>query len=166
MTSRAARDMRRDLKAISEKLPGRADHPDEETEQAERSFYPFMQQAWEQIDPEPFVPSWHLEAMAEALEGLTNGDYRNLIINIPPGYAKSLMASVMWPAWEWGPKNRPGQRYIASALGTNISTRDTDRCRDLVGSEWYQERWGHRARINPERNRADRVELTARGATG
>ena len=163
MTGRAARDMRRSLRAISDRLPGQGDHLAEEAGRLASNFYSFVEAAWPHVDPQPFVHAWHLEAICEAMEGLTNGDYRNLIINVPPGHAKSIVASVMWPAWEWGPKNRPGQRYIASALGTNISTRDTDRCRALVGSEWYRERWGHRARINPDRNRADRVELTARG---
>jgi hypothetical protein len=37
----------------------------------------------------------------------TPASITRLLINVPPGTMKSLLAGVFWPAWEWGPKNRP-----------------------------------------------------------
>jgi hypothetical protein len=34
---------------------------------------------------------------------VTEGRINRLLINVPPGSSKSLIVSVMWPAWEWGP---------------------------------------------------------------
>jgi hypothetical protein len=37
------------------------------------------------------------------LEAVTFGDINRLLINVPPGFMKSLLVNVFWPAWEWGP---------------------------------------------------------------
>src|SRR5262249_31442445 len=51
-----------------------------------------------------------LEAICDHLEALTFGDIASnrLLINVPPGFMKSLLVDVFWPAWEWGPCNMPG----------------------------------------------------------
>ena len=50
---------------------------------------------------EPGTPYLHgrvIEAICEHLEAVTAGQIRRLLINVPPGTAKSLLASVLWPA--------------------------------------------------------------------
>ena len=37
----------------------------------------------------------------------------NLIVNIPPGHAKSLLTAVFWPAWVW--INHPEARWLFSS---------------------------------------------------
>lgn len=96
---------------------------------------------------------WHIDAMAEHLEAVTKGDIIRLLINVPPGAMKSLTTGVLWPAWEWGPDNRPSLRYLGSSYSEDYAKRDNRRMRDLVSSEWYQALWG------------DRVELTRMGET-
>ena len=59
---------------------------------------------------------------------------------------KSLLVSVFWPAWEWGPRGRASLRYLASSYSENYVKRDSRRMRDLVASEWYQELWGEKVR--------------------
>jgi hypothetical protein len=39
--------------------------------------------------------------VCEHLQAVTEGRLRHLIINIPPGHAKSLLTAVFWPAWVW-----------------------------------------------------------------
>jgi predicted phage terminase large subunit-like protein len=60
---------------------------------------------------------------------------------VPPGSMKSLLASVLWPAWEWGPKGFRSLRYIATSFNDLPVTRDTRKTRDLILSEWYQSLW-------------------------
>jgi hypothetical protein len=40
----------------------------------------------------------HMRAICEHLQAVIEGRIRDLIINVPPGHAKSLLTSVFWPA--------------------------------------------------------------------
>ncbi len=104
----------------------------------------FVKRAWKTLEPESqYVYEWPIEAIAEHLEAVTNGQITRLLINVPPGLMKSLMTSVFWPSWEWGPKNRPSLRYLATSFNENPVKRDSRKMRDLVASNWYKERWPH-----------------------
>lgn len=108
----------------------------------EDSLAHFIKCAWHVIEPgQPYVHGWHIDAMAEHLEALTNGQINRLLINIPPGMSKSLMVGVFWPAWEWGPRGMASMRYVAASHSHRLSIRDNLRMRRLVSSEWYQSRW-------------------------
>jgi hypothetical protein len=109
---------------------------------AERSLIEFSKQAWEVIEPGArFVDGWHLHAIADHLEAVSDGEINNLIINIPPGCMKSILVSVMWPAWEWA--RDPSLRVLGASYGADLAIRDAQKCRDIVLSEWYQVRWPH-----------------------
>ena len=54
---------------------------------------------------------------------------------------KSLLVSVLWPAWEWGPQGLRSLRYLATSFNDGPVKRDTRKCRDLILSEWYQKLW-------------------------
>lgn len=57
-------------------------------------------QAWPILEPETeFVDGIHVHAICLHLQAVTEGRIPNLIINIPPGHAKSLLVAVFWPAW-------------------------------------------------------------------
>lgn len=95
------------------------------------------------------------------LEAATRGEITRLIVNIPPGFMKSLLVSVFWHAWEWGPRNLPHLRYLATSYSEDFTKRDTRRTRDLIRSEWYQHLWGRRVQLTRIGERS--FENTARG---
>lgn len=102
----------------------------------------FVREAWDVLEPgQPYLHGWHIDAVCEHLEAITDGRLTRLLINIPPGTMKSLIASVFWPAWEWGPKGRPSLRYLTTSYSENYAKRDSRRMRDLVTSEWYRALW-------------------------
>ena len=96
---------------------------------------------------------WHIDAIALHLEAITYGRLlalkaeNRLLINVPPGTMKSLTTSVFWPAWEWGPAGLPSMRYVTSSYSDKYTTRDARRMRDLVMSDWYQQRWGDHVKL-------------------
>ena len=51
---------------------------------------------------------------------------------------------MFWPAWIWGPCNRPSTRFLTAAYSQTLTERDNDRMRLLIQSPEYQRRWGHR----------------------
>lgn len=87
------------------------------------------------------VWNWHLDAICEHLEAVTDGRINRLLINVPPGSSKSLLVSVLWQAWEWGPKGLRSTRYLTTAFNDTPVTRDTRKCRDLIRSDWYRALW-------------------------
>lgn len=109
---------------------------------AESSLIEFTKQAWHIIEPgSTFVDNWHLHAVAEHLEAVSANEIQNLLINIPPGCMKSILVSVMWPAWEW--ITSPDLRVLGASYGEDLAVRDALKCRDIILSEWYQSNWPH-----------------------
>lgn len=107
-----------------------------------RSFAEFVKQAWHVLEPaQPLIWGWSMQAICDHLQAITNGDIQHLVINVPPGLCKSLLVSVFWPAWEWGPAGKPDMRIISASHSQDLSIRDSQRCRDLILSTWYQDRW-------------------------
>jgi predicted phage terminase large subunit-like protein len=108
-----------------------------------RSFAGFVREAWHVIEPgTPLRWNWHLDAMCEHLQAITEGRMTPwLIINVPPGSSKSTIVSVLWQAWEWGPCALRHHRFVSTSFEEGNVTRDTRKCRDLIRSEWYQTLW-------------------------
>ncbi len=102
----------------------------------------FVREAWHVVEPSsPYIHGWHLDAICQHLEAVTDGKINRLLINVPPGTMKSLLTSVLWPAWEWGPKGRPHLRYLTTSYAEKYVKRDSRRMRDLVTSDWYKALW-------------------------
>jgi len=128
-----------------------------DAERARRSFGEFVCQAWPTIEPfTPFVPGWHIDAIVEHLEAVTRGQIRNLLINVPPRHMKSLLVSVLWPAWEW--IDHSERRWLFSSYAAQLSIRDSVKCRRLIESAWYQSRWGDRFALTSDQNTKGRFD--------
>lgn len=117
---------------------------------SEESLLKFIKLHWRVLEPEqPFVSGWALEAICEHLEAVTYGEVNRLLINVPPGFMKSLATDVFWPAWEWGPKNMPSMRYLSFSYSASLTERDNNRFRDLIRSPEYQSNWADRFGVSP-----------------
>jgi predicted phage terminase large subunit-like protein len=108
----------------------------------------------------PLVDSWHIGAICAHLEAVTAGQIPKLLVNIPPGCSKSLLACVFWPVWEW--TRDPRVRWFFASYDQRLSTRDSVRCRTLIESRWFQARWGHQFVFQDDQNQKTYYE-TDRG---
>lgn len=107
---------------------------------AEGSLFEFLRQAWPIIEPgTDFRSNWHLEAICEHLEALATGEIENLLINIPPGFSKSIISSAMFPAWLWIVD--PAKRVMSASYGEDLAVRDAMKTRDIITSDWFQNNW-------------------------
>lgn len=108
-----------------------------------RTFSGFVKEAWHVLEPNtPLKWSWHMACMCDHLEAVTFGRLSPwLIINVPPGSSKSMIVSVLWQAWEWGPCGKRSNRFLTTSFELENVKRDTRKTRDLVASDWYQSLW-------------------------
>lgn len=102
------------------------------------TLYDFIVGGWHIVEPgREFVPNWHIVVICLFLEALAYGKLRRLVINIPPGFMKSLSCCAFFPAWVWG-FVESSYRFIYGSYGQDLSDRDSVRCRDIVLSDWYR----------------------------
>lgn len=115
---------------------------DIDRERSKRSLAAFVKRAWHVIEPStPYVHGWVIDAICAHLEAVSRGEITRLLLNVPPGFSKSLLVGVFWPAWEWGPLGKPQTRYMAASHEITLAIRDNRRMRLLVESDWFQARW-------------------------
>ena len=126
-------------------------------EKARRSLKEFVIQAWHILEPSTeFVDGTPIDAICAHLQAVTEGRIAHLIINVPPGHAKSLLVCVFWPAWVW--IDQPESRWLFASYREPLSVRDSLRCRTLIESDWYQLRWGNRFQLRKDQNQKQRFE--------
>lgn len=109
----------------------------------------FIAEAWPVLHSiaDPYLPNWHIDMIGDHLEAVTYGKIlqlgmsNRLRVNQPPGTMKSLMVNVFWTAYEWGPAGMPYLTNTATSFREDYCKRDCRRVRDLVLSDWFQERW-------------------------
>jgi predicted phage terminase large subunit-like protein len=134
----------------------------------ENNLYHFLTGAWKHIDPSPWKDGWPIEAVAEHLQAVVDGEIKRLLINIPPRMGKSSVTSVAFPAWTWAqrhhsPTSGPGVQFLCASYGSSLAMRDSVKCRRLIESPWYQEIWGDRFDLTSDQNTKGRFLNDKRG---
>ena len=72
-----------------------------------RSLYHFIQWFWPVICNQQFEGNWHIEVLCKELERVAkrvaNREQKlhDVIFNVPPGTSKTIVCSIMFPAWCW-----------------------------------------------------------------
>lgn len=128
-----------------------------------QSLFGFVKEAWPILEPKtPFVEGWVIRAICDHLEAVTRGEIQYLLINVPPGMMKSLLVSVLWPAWEWA-MGCAHLRYLTSSYSEPNVIRDNLKMRRLVESDWYQDLWGDKVKLVKDQNAKKKFENTATG---
>lgn len=128
-----------------------------------RDLASFVKQAWPYVSSEPLLWSWYLDAICIHLEAAFRGEIKRLAINIGPGHAKSLIVSVLFPAWVW--TQRASSQFICASHSASFSSRDSIKCRSLIESEWYRKSYADPAgwRLRHDQNAKDLYQNTAHG---
>ena len=80
--------------------------------------------------------NWHLDLIASRLEDVLAGRTRRLIINIPPRYGKSLLASVAFPAFIHG--RDPTAEIVCVSYAHDLAEKMAADTRRLMNTDWYQ----------------------------
>lgn len=120
-------------------------------------FRDFITGAWQVVEPATlYVPNWHIDAIAEHLQAVTDGQIRDLLINMPPRFMKSTLVSVMWPVWSWTFK--PSTRWLTASYALSLAIRDALKSRRLIQSSWFQSHYGSAFTLTSDQNQKSRYE--------
>ena len=146
---------------------------DIQAERYKRSFALFAREAWHIIEPgKAFVGGWHLDAIAEHLQAVLEGDIKRLLVNMPPRHGKSSFISTLIHPWSW--LHNPSLRWLCASYALNLATRDNLKCRRILKSPWWQDRYGNLftltkdqdAKMKFENDKSGYRQCTSVGAAG
>ena len=86
------------------------------------NFDAFLRRCLMTLNPgQPYLPNWHIAAIAHQLNRVRRGELTRLIINMPPRHLKSLTVSVAFPAFLLGLE--PWRRIVALSYGSDLSLK-------------------------------------------
>lgn len=116
-------------------------------EACERSLFHYLRESWPHFDSSIFTSGWHLEAIAEHLEAVSNGQIRRLLINIPPRFGKAcahntpVLTTIGWSTHGelsigdqvFGPDGRPATVIalspdVSEVVPVELTNGETIRC--------------------------------------
>jgi predicted phage terminase large subunit-like protein len=97
----------------------------------------FLQMCFLYLNPgAPFLPNWHIKAIAYQLDRVRRGEITRLIINMPPRYLKSLTVTVAFTAFLLG--HEPWRRIFAISYGDDLSAKHASDFRSIVHAPWFK----------------------------
>jgi len=156
MTAQAQLDSLTDLLARRKRL--------REIAQLESSLSNFFRAAWQVVEPETELCwSFHYEYVSEWLELVSSGRFKQLypdklgiIVNLPTRTAKSSLITICWPVWTW--LRFPWIRFLCASYAEKLACDHSIKRRNLITSEWFQERFSSRFGLKYDRNRIDHYD--------
>lgn len=102
----------------------------------------FIQYAFSLLEPfTPYCHSPHIDLIADRLTRCHQGEYQNLIINMPPRMMKSLCASVIYPAWILG--HNPSLNIMCLSYSEPLARELSMKFQTLINTPEYQALFPH-----------------------
>ena len=124
---------------------------------ATESLHEFVAQAWPQVEGgREFVDGWMIGALCEHLSAVHTGQIRNLLVNVPPRMAKSLLCNVFFPTWAW--LHNPETQFLFTSYSAALTIRDNVRARRIMESNWFRTRWGDKFGLAGDQNTKLRID--------
>lgn len=104
---------------------------------ARKDLYVFLQVMFPVLHPgTPLIDAPYIELILCYLRSVHAMDPRRLICNLPPGYMKSTIISIMYVAWRLGVD--PTRRFICISYGDDLAHELSERTRKIMNSPLYK----------------------------
>jgi predicted phage terminase large subunit-like protein len=128
-----------------------------ERELCRRSLGEFVERFFPIVEPgRKYERTIAAELIIDRLERVSRGEIKKLVINVPPRNAKSVLVSVLWPAWDW--IDHPGRRFLYASHKLSLTERDSGRWRDLIEHPRYKEMFDDCFALSASQNSKARIE--------
>jgi predicted phage terminase large subunit-like protein len=121
----------------------------------------FLERAFREIDPRGGLHvADYVLYLIEALQRVSEGKDTRIILNLPPRHLKSILASIVWPAWLLGqdPKLRIAVVSHSQALARDLGLKALR----LMETEFYQDVFPQ-TRLRDDRQQAIDFETSQSG---
>ena len=110
-------------------------------ELCKRSFFYFFQQFIATIEPRPFIYAPHIKYLCnlaqKIFEDFQNGiPGKTYVINVPPSSSKSLILSVLFPAWCFAVD--PSFKIISGSVTQDVSIELSTKVRTIMQHQKYR----------------------------
>jgi predicted phage terminase large subunit-like protein len=105
----------------------------------EESHLRFVKKFFPEKEGSPFLVGPHQAVIAETLDRVIGGEINRLIINVPPGYAKTIMAVIYFIAR--GIAINPRSRFIHASFNGTLALDNSSNVRALIRLSGYQGIW-------------------------
>jgi predicted phage terminase large subunit-like protein len=121
----------------------------------------FLERAFREIEQgKTLLLHPYVEFLCAELMRVADGDERRLILNLPPRHLKSILASIVFPAFLLG--RDPRLRIAVVSHSQSFARSLALPCHRTVSSGWYREVFPE-TRLRADRNSAIDFETTAGG---
>jgi len=125
-----------------------------------RDLSSFIERSFTTLDPgTPYLPNWHIDAIAHQLMRVWRGECKRLIINVPPRSAKSICVTIGYTAWVMG--HDPRKRIMAISYANELSLKHAADFRSVVTSPWFR---GLFPGFKIKTSRKNEIETSQRGS--
>jgi len=138
---------------------------------ARTSLHSFIRWGWLHAGlPGTFVDGWHIRTLCARLAAINRSGWGRQMWASPPRSSKSTVIDVFWPAWTWlqeeadGALMGPWVQFLHVTHRDDLATRDSQRCRRLLKSDWYQELCQGKVRILPDADQSAYYALEGGGS--
>ncbi len=125
-----------------------------------QDFLIFASACFELLTGEPLPRLFYIEAMAYELDQVRRGKNDRLMINGPPRFLKSFLASVCWPAYLLGID--PRLRVMVASNNLDLAAELSNAFRRILSSAFYESIFPG-TRISRTKNTELEVVTTAGG---
>jgi len=103
---------------------------------AQECFLSFVRKEAPKMIPE-FVMGRHIELLCDKLQAVVEGECKRLMVFLPPRSTKSVICSMLFPAWYMG--HNPAHEIMALSHSDQLASDFGRSVRDIVNDEDFQE---------------------------
>ena len=109
---------------------------------------------------QPYLDTWHLDLLADALMRAYRRETTRLIITLPPRSLKSIAASVAFPAWALG--RNPRLKIVCASYAAELAAKHARDTRTVMQADWYRRIFPD-TRLNPKKMSEEEFTTTTHG---